>query len=626
MRIQNKKQAYTLAEIMLVILVLTIIFAAMAPIFTKRKITSYTGKYNVWESAGVNTTGDAYTDPEDPALSGELFFGVTPGNGSAVQTQFAPLSKMVIRAGRVTSDDQRQHHIQFRYGRTSATDAGEFAGSWYFNRRNMLLGGSYYDLEDNEQTGARDNVAVGFRALDKLKNGSGNVAVGYQALKSTTTGKNNVAVGYQAGLSNNSSENIFIGHNAGQGYKGKGGVYIGYNAGRASTETEGTNLKNLAIGAYAGGGLDGNSLSFKSSTIKDNEKEHPNIPQSGGGKENTAIGYKALANVTTGESNIAIGYQALANLTTGSNNVAIGYNACINITNESNKTCIGYNSGPRKKSQGNMGSAYLLWGKKGGGDAGLGKGKPRGDSVERTYIGGPPKNYGGDAVLEIHNLTSFDHLLSEHTDSKIPGNTTTIVNGNLIVRGRPYFTVGNALYHFHNDNINTKDPNSAYIRYYGYKNPTEDKFADCQGDGISYTQLNTKCPNFNTTTSSDRRLKNISDRYTAGLNELKQIKVYNFTFKNDEKKVPQVGVIAQELREVFPTAVVTDEKGYLKIRWEEMFYAVVNAVKELDKKIVALVKRTTKVESQISKLEQENTTLKAQVDNLRERVNKLKAQ
>ena len=48
MKFKHKKRAYTLAEIMLVVLVLTIIFAAMAPLFTKRKISQYTGKNNVW--------------------------------------------------------------------------------------------------------------------------------------------------------------------------------------------------------------------------------------------------------------------------------------------------------------------------------------------------------------------------------------------------------------------------------------------------------------------------------------------------------------------------------------------------------------------------------------------------
>ena len=84
--------------------------------------------------------------------------------------------------------------------------------------------------------------------------------------------------------------------------------------------------------------------------------------------------------------------------------------------------------------------------------------------------------------------------------------------------------------------------------------------------------------------------------------------------------------MAQELQKVFPNSVFEDENGYLRIRWDEMFYAAINAIKELDKKIVSLVKRATKVETQITKLEKENVELKAQVESLAARVNKLKAQ
>ena len=84
--------------------------------------------------------------------------------------------------------------------------------------------------------------------------------------------------------------------------------------------------------------------------------------------------------------------------------------------------------------------------------------------------------------------------------------------------------------------------------------------------------------------------------------------------------------MAQDLLKVFPNSVFKGDDGYLRIKWDEMFYAAINAIKELDRKIIALVKRTTTVETQISKLEKENVLLKSQVDNLTLRVNKLKAQ
>ena len=120
-------------------------------------------------------------------------------------------------------------------------------------------------------------------------------------------------------------------------------------------------------------------------------------------------------------------------------------------------------------------------------------------------------------------------------------------------------------------------------------------------------------------------LKNIGTKFSVGLEELSKIKVYNYTFKNDKNKKPHVGVIAQELQKVFPTAVFVGEDGYLRIRWDEMFYAAINAVKELDKKISAIAHRILNVEAQISQLEEENIVLQTQVDQLSQRINKLKS-
>lgn len=96
---------------------------------------------------------------------------------------------------------------------------------------------------------------------------------------------------------------------------------------------------------------------------------------------------------------------------------------------------------------------------------------------------------------------------------------------------------------------------------------------------------------------SDARLKNIGNTYTSGLEELNQLKFYHFTFKNDKDKTPQVGVIAQDLQKVFPQAVSKDDGGWLTIRWDEMFYAAINAIKELNTKVCAIAKDVTNLKT-----------------------------
>ena len=103
---------------------------------------------------------------------------------------------------------------------------------------------------------------------------------------------------------------------------------------------------------------------------------------------------------------------------------------------------------------------------------------------------------------------------------------------------------------------------------------------------------------------SDRRLKNVGEKYTAGLAELKKLDFFHYTFKKDEAKRPHVGVIAQDLEQVFPDSVTKGEDGYLRIRWDEMFYAVINAVKELDSRITAITENVKANFDKIAKLEE----------------------
>ena len=103
--------------------------------------------------------------------------------------------------------------------------------------------------------------------------------------------------------------------------------------------------------------------------------------------------------------------------------------------------------------------------------------------------------------------------------------------------------------------------------------------------------------------SSDSRLKNIGEIYTGGLDDLKKLELFNFTYKNDEKNIPHVGVVAQDLQKVFPEAVKKGSDGYLRIRFEDMFYALINAVKELDMKVAGAVEQIRANSDKIAKLQ-----------------------
>lgn len=117
-------------------------------------------------------------------------------------------------------------------------------------------------------------------------------------------------------------------------------------------------------------------------------------------------------------------------------------------------------------------------------------------------------------------------------------------------------------------------------------------------------------------TSSDRRLKNVGKEFNGGVEDINKLTFYNFTYKRDKAKTPHVGVMAQDLQKVFPNAVMQNDDGYLYIRKEDMFYAGLNAVKDLYKKLVLNT-------SQIEDLKKENEDLTARCDEIEKRIEEL---
>lgn len=124
-------------------------------------------------------------------------------------------------------------------------------------------------------------------------------------------------------------------------------------------------------------------------------------------------------------------------------------------------------------------------------------------------------------------------------------------------------------------------------------------------------------------TYSDSRLKNISGDSKAGLKEINALEVKNYTYKKDETKTPHVGVIAQQLQKVFPNSVMEDATGYLKIKTEEIFYAMVNSIKELCAQIQDLTAKVTGLDKRITELEKQNLELKKQNAEFEKRLEKL---
>ena len=194
-----------------------------------------------------------------------------------------------------------------------------------------------------------DNTAIGLNALQQNISGGWNTAIGLNAMRLNTTGSSNIALGVQALEANTIGVlNTALGIHALQ-YNISGGsnVAVGNNALNLNTY----GLNNTAVGnnalysneGYTGyaptAGVNNTAVGYK--TLFSNK-----------GYDNTAVGFQALYNVSSGNNNTAIGYTAGYSNIIGSTNTYLGYSAdCSGNSNASNSTAIGFQANITKSDQ-----------------------------------------------------------------------------------------------------------------------------------------------------------------------------------------------------------------------------------------------------------------------------------
>ena len=391
------------------------------------------------------------------------------------------------------------------------------------------------------------SVALGTSALRSNTTGSDNIAVGTSALRSNTTGSVNTALGENSLYANTTGEhNISIGYAATQhNDTGSYNIAIGDYALNASN----TGSNNVAIGRdamYFQTGVNTGNTAVGTQAMAGTSKASNYY--------NTAIGYQALHsagnNSNNAGHNTAVGAEALYNNITGNYNTSIGSGACQYVTG-SNKTCIGANSGPSSSWSMATDNKKILF---------------LGDSNTTVYIPG-------------NLIVGKDTMLGARTagDNK---------------QYKVFLKAGNKGTNDHWTYIGTHDYKGSDDNLYGMDDAT---FTDGSFKLLNAESFEKKY--------SDRRLKYVLKDNKDGLAKIKQLKIFNYVYKKDTTKTPHVGVIAQDLQKVFPNAVQKGKDGFLTIRMEDMFYAVINAIKELDAKYQAQEKRINDLEKRIEKLE-----------------------
>ncbi|MCB9248268.1 MAG: tail fiber domain-containing protein [Ignavibacteriales bacterium] len=118
---------------------------------------------------------------------------------------------------------------------------------------------------------------------------------------------------------------------------------------------------------------------------------------------------------------------------------------------------------------------------------------------------------------------------------------------------------------------------------------------------------------------SDIRYKSNIKSLTNSLEKLINIRGVTYDWKVEEfpKKQfnnrKQIGVIAQEVEEVFPELVHTDDDGYKSVEYSKFTVLLIEAVKEQQKMINELKKQNSEVSTQNSELEKRLSNLESLV-------------
>ena len=601
-------RAFSLTELMIVLVIIAMLFCAMAPIITKRHIAETHENESIWNFVSGDSDRNAFFDPGIPGWSSSVYIGNQP-------LQRNPdAGKLVIDTGSVSYDEKSyiSPHMQFRFSKSPQEQGrGIDAATLLFNKNNTILFGSYpfFDNGTNSTVYGISNLTSHQGVYSSSVMGSG--AMEKSKLHSDSGPKQSIisAFGHRAAYKFGNGQptepvtGIFIGSNAGSGSAEiqeapTNNIAIGFNS-LSSDDNYGSN--NVFLGAYTGNGFTSADSSYNTivgSTFSRNNASY-----------NTIIGYGAYTSGTPSDEN----KQSIKAMT------AIGYGACNSVygSNDGSRICIGYNSAGTTN---NTPESFST------------------DSGEHIFIGGRPNpintsseihSFAGRSILEIHNNT-------------VNGNTVgnVVINSNLVVRGNffPSNDSGGVVY---NEFKNTQEI-GAEIPYYRCNSDSYEDILSyyarvCKGLTLSnpksinvlYYRGNCStsggypsggnCPNI---VSSDIRLKTDISENNDGIDKISALKVYNYTFKT-EPDINRTGVIAQELQKIFPDAVSKDENGYLKIRMEDMFYALVNSVKQLAQKIENIASKIADINKDIVTVRKEQKSIEKQISALNKRIMKL---
>lgn len=471
-----------------------------------------------------------------------------------------------------------------------------------------------------------ENTAIGSKALFSNTTGFGNTAIGYQSLKSNTWGAANTGIG-RSTLSQNTTgySNTAIGYGSlDSNVTGNDNTAIGYNSLYRTISNS-----NTAIG---------------SGTMYFNTR----------GEGNTATGARSLHYNTTGNANTAIGIDALRSNQTGSWNVAIGNGALLLNDSADYNTAVGAhtltwnNSGTFNVA---LGVAVLSGNKDGSNNTGVGRAAlylnvsgfaNTGCGSEALYANetGLYNTALGRRSLALNKSGNYNTALGTYADVEFDNlDNATAIGANSLVSAPNSMVLG-SINGINNATADTKvgigitapghflhvkgqsapdgitqlcleEELAANFARVKFKNTGQASYWDIAAkvDGaLANSRMNFYLDGTGEilslhgdgnavlmgalTQNSDMRMKTNIHLLTHSLTSLLTLKGYYYQWKDKHRDQDmQIGLLAQEVEQLFPELVEADKNGALSVNYIGLIPVMIEAIKEQQTSIDKLEKK-----------------------------------
>ena len=533
------------------------------------------GSYSLGANAAAALTGNANT-----AL----------GYKSQYVAQGAANSNTSVGANSLLALTTGTQNVAVGTGAAAATDDGTQITAIGAYAMGVGNAGAYNTAVGNQSlndvTGVA-NVAMGFQSAFNLTSGDYNVAIGHHSMGlGVVTGNNNVAVGNGAAYDLTSGyDNVIVGKDAAvnltSGYEN---VALGYATLAQSIDTVGA----IAIGRYAMGAGDvANDYQIAIG--------HNALAELTSGDANIGIGRSALGAATSAHRNLAIGYQALDASVSGDDNIALGHSALGNLSSSGGhkNIAIGNYAGDGMGAVGNPTNNIFI-----GYDAGGGTWTTA-VSNGNVAIGG----YALDGALNgaSYNVAIGEYALTNVTEAdnnvavgrEAGGSVTTGQNNTLlgfeagkngsgdITTGQANTIIGSEASAGASGAINRTAIGRTTVAVadnsvtLGNANVTAIYAAQDRGATIYAAGL---------VEGSSMTLKENIGEIESPLDKLTKLRGVEFDYKSTKER--SIGMIAEEVNEVFPELVNKNEDGEVTaMSYSRMTAVLLEAVKELSQEV-----------------------------------------